>query len=487
MVAKSGWKIPWAPLALALLCLLYLAVMAPVFRQYSFGYDDFYFFRIGEKLPSIPGLLWAQDYGSRYHPLYYLVLAVAYSLFKLEPLGYGCINLTVHVACACLLYRLLRRLALSEGGALVGAAVFLFLSSQWFIVFQAPQIWRLGVALFLLLTFDLFLGFLETGKMRDYVLSLIFFLAAFGFGEDGIGFPLLFLFAAWEGKALKTKRGPWRRLVWVVPYFAMSLAYGLFNAWRGGVRDSPLDWGLHFLATPLYFLKEYVHLLWIPRAEFVSHLPVPTLAARILPLLVFFLLAALLLKRRDVRLKLRDLLGHRAFLFGIVFAVAAMIPYLMIPKPLGEEAWPRPRYLYLPGIGGAAILGSIFQTAWDSARRRWTVRLILLGMVAYTVLLSGTTTAYVARRRYASTSFATPQEAPLAYAFFNQLREHIPIMPEDASLVIENPPFAIDRLRTLLATYYGMMPAELSEKIGEGEGPLFVLRWTGSQLEKVRL
>jgi len=180
-------------------------------------------------LRSLHGLwrIWSEPGATQqYYPVLYSASWLELRIWGYSALGYHLANVTLHVAAAFLLYRVLRRL--SVPGALLGAAAFALhpvcVESVAWISEQKNTL----SAVFYLSAALAYLRFDEGRRPRWYVLGILLFGLALLSKTVTATLPAALLVVAW-----------WRRgrLLWkgdgapLVPWLAMGAAAGAATAW----------------------------------------------------------------------------------------------------------------------------------------------------------------------------------------------------------------------------------------------------------------
>jgi len=164
---------------------------------------------------------WVRPAGMDYFPLKGSLQWIEWHLWGARPLGYHLSNLTLHVASALLLWRLLGRLGVAAAypGALLFAVHPLAVESvAWISEFKNT------VSLpFLLGACLAFVAFDRTGRRGAYVAALLAFVAALACKTSVVMFPVVLLLFAWWQRGRITGRD----LARAAPFFAASLALGL--------------------------------------------------------------------------------------------------------------------------------------------------------------------------------------------------------------------------------------------------------------------
>lgn len=214
----------------------------------GFVWDDDVYVTANPLLESGAGLrdIWLRPGATpQYYPLVFSTLWLAHHLWANEPLGYHLLNLVLHAACALLLWRLLRRLAVP--GAWLAVALFavhpvLVESVAW--VSELKNVQSAALYLLCLLAYFRFAP-PEPGSApsprdrRFYAAALLLFAAALLTKPAAVGLPLVILLVVWW----KRGRLAWADVVRVAPLLVLGAAMGWVTIWAAlapfGCTGSP--------------------------------------------------------------------------------------------------------------------------------------------------------------------------------------------------------------------------------------------------------
>ena len=260
--------------------------------------------------------------------LYYLEL---YRLFKLRYVPYVAVLQALHLLNVVLLFLLLGRLGFPPVAAAAGALFYAFHPAVMAAFWEPRYIFEVVCATFCLLTLILYIR-------GNWLLGILTFWLAYKSKELAVALPVAL--AAYEYLAPERH---WKRLA---PYFLISLNFGLQALWNNTHVDPVNEYALHLGPAAvgrslLFYLSTMFSRAWL------------------LLLAVPFLV-------RDWRLY-----------FGLILAIATLMPMLLLPEHLNSVYW------YVPMIGVAVALAAVAERlpVWIAAV------LLLAWMAGSSVLL----------------------------------------------------------------------------------------------------
>jgi tetratricopeptide (TPR) repeat protein len=197
----------------------------------GFVWDDDVYVTNNHLLSAPDGLkrIWfSTDSPSQYFPLTYTTFWIEHMLWGLNPAGYHCVNIFLHVVNALLVWRLLRRL--SVPGAWLAAAIFALHpveveSVAW--ITERKNVLSLFFFLLALLSWVEFIEDRAGRWWRFYVPALVFSALALFAKTTACTLPAALFLILW----LKKKPVDWIRLAQMVPFLVMGASMGLLTMW----------------------------------------------------------------------------------------------------------------------------------------------------------------------------------------------------------------------------------------------------------------
>jgi tetratricopeptide (TPR) repeat protein len=385
-----------------------LFVYAPVFHG-GWLWDDDQEITANAVLREPGGLarIWAGDTGADYFPLKSTVQWLAFRVIADNNTGWHLLNISLHLLNTLLVWVLLARLGVRQGwlgGLLFCVHPILVSSVAW--VSELKNTLSLPFVIFSLLAW---IAFEERGRLGHYLLAVLFFIAATLTKTSVVMIPFVLLLYAWwraqrghPGGAncawpwLRTLAdklqailplGIWRTAVASIPFFLVSLAFGLLtikfqHARAIGSEEIPV--GDLFsrtetagLAVWFYFFKTLfpvgllpIYPRWTPQPWMLAGWP-------LLAGMLFWLWS----KRRTW--------GAPALL-GIGFFFINLVPVLgFITMSYMRITWVSDHFLYLPALGLIGLVAAAAGAWYDAARRERQKALAVAGTVLLAVLAVG--------------------------------------------------------------------------------------------------
>jgi tetratricopeptide (TPR) repeat protein len=321
-----------------------------------------------------------------YRPMMTLGYLACYKLFGMQAYGFHLFSLLLHVLVVCLVFVLTERLTGERVWAFVAAAFFALHPVHTESVAWIAAVTDLELTFFYLLAFGLFLGVARPGGGRSEVMVAAMgctFLLALLSKEQAMTLPVLatiyeHYYRGDRGETTASQKLARYSLLWLagLAYLLLRLQYLGGLAPRGQFAElTPL----HIALSAVALVGQYVgKLLWPLRlcAFYVFHPSKSVLDLGFLAgLLALLALAALFIvcwrsQQRDVRL------GS----FAVLWFLVTLAPVLNATW-VGTNVFTE-RYLYLPSVGVAWLVGWAAWRLWCRAPAGFARRraLLLLGV-----------------------------------------------------------------------------------------------------------
>ncbi len=221
---KNAWR-SWGAGAVAILVVTIVAYI-PVMRG-EFLFDDFYLITNNAMIDARDGLyrFWFTTEAPDYYPLTSSLWWFEWRWWGDNPIGYHLLNVLFHAANAVLVWMILRRLKI-PGAWLAGLVFAIHPVNVATVAWISEQKNTLSMLLYALAIF-LYLRFYEDGRWRWHALSLVTFLLALLSKSAVVMLPVVLLGCVWWLR----RKVEWRDVMRSLPFFALSVAFGLVTIW----------------------------------------------------------------------------------------------------------------------------------------------------------------------------------------------------------------------------------------------------------------
>lgn len=397
---------PW----LVAIALLSLWVFSSNFNGEILNFDDNEYF---ENYPEIThlsfeniGKYFTRHYVIMYHPLPVLSFALQYQLSGLSPLPMHLFNWLFHLANILLVFALVRQLSHRPMAALLAALIFAVHPMNTEAVSWISARSSVMYSCFFLLSLLYYLRYLRAGqeKTKWYSLSVLFALLSFFSKVNALPLPIVLLAIDWfcdrrfiikntiNGQVIKSYQ--MEVLYDKIPYFIMAVVFGLVAIADKGTSEN-LSLGTESygfvdgVLFSLYSLNHYFISFFAPLHLSAIH-TYPLKSGGSLP--VTYYLSPLF--SAGVLYALYRFRTQKILLFGFAFfCIVVSVTLQIIPSRLFMMA---DRYVYLPYLGFAMIVGYYASQHWQSTdlKLRRRARNLSLLVVIWCLVLVG-----IARQR----------------------------------------------------------------------------------------
>lgn len=311
-----------------------------------------------------------------YRPMHTLLSVIDYQIWGFNPFGYHLSNTLIHLFNTVLLYFLALRLIKESGAAFVAAAIFaahpIHTESVTFISARVDLL----SALFLLISFILYLKSSDNDRGRSFLygVSIFSFLLSLLSKEMSLTFPMFLAVYVWafEGRKNVLKRAG--------PYFILLALYIIFRVFALPVflESHKAQAGVAtLLTTASTVVFDYIRLLVVPYPLRAYYSIVWYSLADIKSIISFvFLLAS------AGTVILCFLRGRKTAAFAIIWTFVAFAPVLNIGV-LGDFSMAE-RFAYIPSIGFSIVAAMALSMFPGKTGFRYTSALIVIVFVVLT-------------------------------------------------------------------------------------------------------
>lgn len=332
-------------------------------------------------------------HAGQYAPVNQLFYTSLYFIggYNYNPVIFHTACILVHLLNVLLVYFFLKRLLLQtisfslESATRIGFLTALLIGVHPFLVEAVAWISASKIILYvfhLLIGLLFYLKYVETGRLKFWFFTLLFFVLSFGAKEQAVVMPLILLLIDFA-----LKRNFKDRKIWFekIPFFLLALFFSLVtiksqNEMGINAQDAYPFYQRFVFAS--YSLTEYFTKFLLPIK--LSYLyPFPNQPGEPLPMqfwLYPFAITALIIGLWGYLKKSRWLL------FGLMWFVIGLLPALHIVS-IGRFAIVADRYSYLSGIGLLFVVAFMINTIIEK-RSKYLKMVSVLGGI-YLILIAG--------------------------------------------------------------------------------------------------
>jgi tetratricopeptide (TPR) repeat protein len=317
---------------------------------------------------------------SQYSPLVMVVLSFLKSTFGLNPIPFHLVSLFFHFLNAYLIFRFI--------GLLTGKTNLALLISAFFAVhpLQVESVaWMSAMKIvvstsFLLISLIYYIKYRNTGKLGNYYLSLLVFVAAMLSKEQTLVLPLMIIAIDYfHDRKLFDRKVVFEK----IPYFFLS---GLFvivtivavytQGFEGEIPSFNMYVQIEFV---LYSLLNYLSKFILP-INLSSYYPYPS------SINYYYLVFPILMVAFVIISIKRKLLTKKEILFAIAFfLINIFLTFQIVPV---RKIYMADRYMYLPMIGVLLVFGFVFARLFslDKKNRNYLIPVVSLFFLLFFTL-----------------------------------------------------------------------------------------------------
>lgn len=350
------WNNPWLLLGLVLLATA-VAFYPSLGNDFITSWDDGVYVTENASIRHLTTenirIFFSKSINGTYVPLPLLSFAIEYQLFGLEPNGYHIFSLLLHLVCTALVFRILLLLELPVPFAALGTLFFGIHPMRVETVAWVTERKDLLFSLFYLSAIIVYIRYIRTQKHKSllYGFTLLFFVLSLFSKIQAVALPLSFLLIDYYLERPLRWKLIWEKL----PFFALSLAFGLFGIFflekTGSFEVNEAYTLVQRFFFGLYSLSVYLFKFFAP-VSLSAYYPYPTDPGKSLPVLYYLNPLLLLGIAALVFVSVRK---TRAIAFGMLFFLVNVMFLLQI---LGAgQAYQADRFTYIPYIGLFFIAG----------------------------------------------------------------------------------------------------------------------------------
>jgi protein O-mannosyl-transferase len=306
-----------------------------------------------------------------YRPLSLVMMAVEYQVFGLNPMPNHLINVFIYMGCVILLFFFLDKLfeGKKTGVAFIASLLFAAHPIHTEVVANIKSADELLCFFFVFLSLNIFIKYIETGKMTQLLLGCFCFLLSFLSKETVVTFlaiiPLIFFFYRNENR----KRSTYITIgIVIMAAIALAMRVSVLSAYNAnGMSDIDFaDNGLALktlayssrIATAVLILGYYVRLLIVPYPLVCDYgyntIPFTTFGNPLVLLsLAFYIFLAVFSLKRLMKNN-KDPYAFAILFFLVTISLFSNIPFL-IGSMLGE------RFMFFGSLGLCLVIALLLE------------------------------------------------------------------------------------------------------------------------------
>lgn len=382
-------------LSSSLFLMIYLLILFFVFLGSSFNNffvgDDFTWLRWAAQ--SDNATLFKNFYDAQgffLRPIDKLLVFIQYTLFNLKPLPHHLFTLFYNFSVSVVVYFLLLRIFKKKSSAFLGAFIFSFIPSHSQNLFWIATISTTISSLFVLLGLLFYEIARNSKKIIFYICAFIFFvLSIFSYENAIIFIGLMIVFDIFIG----IRSGKFEKKQVFLPYIVATVIITFYllvrmNANAAGFSGDYNYNLLKLIPNTIGNYLGYIALFFGSESTLSSYTFLRNFMKQyvlILSFIGFMLIAFIAGFVIEHKEKIFISRGKKIFIFGFIFSVIALLPYL----PLGNITL---RYLYLPSFGFVVMILAVFDFLFSKiTTRKWFMVayglvIIVLGITFYSGL-----------------------------------------------------------------------------------------------------
>ncbi len=372
----------WLWLALILLITV-LAYANAVDNDFIYQFDDDLYVTDNPDIKALSAdnlyRMFTTPYVGLYLPLTMLSYAIEYHFFGLNATAFHLTNLLLHLLNVWLVFLLILKIKPNVYVASLVALVFALHPMHVESVTWISERKDVLYLVFYLAAAIFYLNYIRKNSVRNYLITLGFFVLSLLSKTIAVSLPLLLLAFDWYyGRSLASRR------VWIekIPFFALSAAIGLLGIWFTSTAADTSTPVISWLHRPFIVADAVLMYLWkffVPIQLKIYHYYPPT-ASGLLPLR-FYVSAAILLALLAMVILLIKKSGvlKRDLILGLAIFVVPTLFILQI-VPAGR-AYAADRYTYFSYVGLTYMLAvSTWQiiSTQKASLRKWRNPLIIV-------------------------------------------------------------------------------------------------------------
>lgn len=226
---SNGTLVEHDILFLSLLMLYVIILFSYTLKHQFINYDDPYYI---VQNPLIKNLSWeglkeifTTPVLGMYNPLTFIVYAIEFEVWGLNPKGFHFVNLLFHLIASAASFYFVRKLSGRFGTAMIVAILFAIHPMHVSVVAWSSQTKTSLFVIFYFIGLIQYLKFIESKRIKNYLLTAFCLILALLSKPSAVSFaPMLLLIDYY-----KSRTWEWKLFVEKIPFFALAFAIGLIN------------------------------------------------------------------------------------------------------------------------------------------------------------------------------------------------------------------------------------------------------------------
>lgn len=395
-----------------------------------------------------------------FRPIVNLTFLIFYKLCGLNPTGYFIFNIFLHIINSILVFWLSRELFGNQIFSLLAGIFFVSNSVHAESIFWIGALTGLEVSILYILALIFFMYYCNNQSKYFYSLSLLTYIIGLFTKESIITFPIiasLFYIIYYRDNNFRISKF----LKTILPFYIVSFfligIHAIINTSDELIQRSDYTIGPHALYQ--LFIGFFMQ-IFPPKIIYIF-LPVSvdTLEGQEFDLLlnqtgltehqiVIFAIIIMLVSMPFFLYILWKILksDQKHIKFGIGWSIFALIPFIFFV----ERVYPAFRYLYIPSIGSAILLGSIATLSFSRKTIRMydvSIRSIVILSSVFWIIANGLT-LIIEEKNYANYGHNVK-------TFISQLTSNRTIFQSDSTILFYNIPVEDLDLKAIVELYLG--------------------------------
>ena len=313
----------------------------------GFAYDDHFFIVNNHQMggiSEIPALFGESSTGNLYRPIREILFRISSSLFGDNPIGYHIQAILIHILISLVGYNIILLLTKRINLAFISAILFSAHPVHTARVANMTASFDLLGILFMFLSIWLYIKYSKDNKIKNLILSVVFFLLGLFSSEEVLMTPLFILLYELSKDVNKKKESS---VFFIITIVFLALRYYVLGQVGRTAEYFMGDFTTRVLSTSVIFLR-YLKILFFPFGLTVDYHVKLYGSLSFLPLMGFLVILAItfiiILSRK------KNFLVY----FSLGWFLISLVPFSNI---LPVTTFMADRYLFTASFGFAVLMG----------------------------------------------------------------------------------------------------------------------------------